>query len=44
MKRVAKSKPIVVVAEVALPVEVGFALGIVPPHIARVGVALKRIV
>ena len=44
MKRVAKSKPIVVVTEVVLPVEVGFALSIVPPHIARVGIAIKRIV
>ncbi len=41
MKKVAESKPIVGVVEVLDPVQVRLALGVVPPHIARVAIALK---
>ena len=41
MKRVAESKPVVRVAKVAHPVQVRLALGIVPPHAARLLVALE---
>jgi len=43
MKKVAKSKPVIVITEIALPIEVGLALSIVPPHIARTRIAIKRI-
>lgn len=42
MKKVAESEPIVAVIKVALPIQVGLALRIVPIHIARVGVAVER--
>lgn len=41
MKRVAEGKPIVRVVEVAHPVQVRFALRVVPPHIARLLIALE---
>jgi len=43
MKKVVESKPVVAVAKIALPIEVGLALRIIPPHIARVRIAIKRI-
>jgi hypothetical protein len=42
MKRFSESKPIIVVAKVVLPIQVRLAISIVPPHIARVGIAIKR--
>lgn len=41
MKIVAEGKPIVRVGEVAHPIQVRLALGVVPPHIARLLVALE---
>ncbi len=43
MKKVAKSKPVIAVAKVAMPIEVGLALSIGPIHIARIRVAIKHI-
>ena len=45
MKKVADERePIIGVAEVAEPVQVRFTLVIVPPHVARLLVAIERIV
>jgi hypothetical protein len=41
MKTVAEEEPIVPVVEVARPIQIRLALGIVPPHIARLLVALE---
>jgi hypothetical protein len=42
MERFSESKPIVVIAKIALPIQVGLALRIVPPHIASVRIAVER--
>jgi hypothetical protein len=44
MKRVAKSKPIVVVTEIALPIEVRLPLRVIEPHITSIGIAVEHII
>jgi len=44
MKRFSESKPIIVIAKIALPIQVGIALSIVPVHIASVRIAVERYV
>ena len=43
-KESCEGKPIVGIVEVADPIQIGFTLGIVPPDIARVTVALESYV
>ncbi|MEO5646377.1 MAG: hypothetical protein ABIO57_01235 [Candidatus Paceibacterota bacterium] len=42
--RVAKSKPVVVIAEIVLPIEIGLPLRVIPPHITSVGITVERTV
>jgi hypothetical protein len=42
MKRVAKAKPIVVIAEIVLPIEVRLPLRVIEPHITSIGIAVER--
>ena len=42
MKRVAERKPIVAIAVIADPVQVGLAPGVVPPDVACLLIALER--
>jgi len=42
MKRFSESKPVIVITKIALPIQVGLALSIVPVHIASVRIAIER--